>query len=280
MSDIPDEPLDRAAAAISEARAILVTAGAGMGVDSGLPDFRGDEGFWRAYPPMRHLGVSFIDMANPTWFRRDPELAWGFYGHRMNLYRATQPHEGFQILKKWADAKPGGAFVFTSNVDGHFQKAGFDHQRVYECHGSINHLQCARPCDQRILDADSIQVDVDEQSFRARAPLPECPACGGIARPNVLMFGDWGWIPHRSHDQDSRFGGWMGSVEGTGVVVIELGAGSAVPTVRLTSEQVAAGTGGTLVRINLREPAVPAGAVGIPAAALPALEEIDRRLSD
>ncbi len=279
MTEPPDDLLDRAAAAISDSEAILVAAGAGMGVDSGLPDFRGDEGFWRAYPPMRKLGVSFVNMANPTWFRRDPELAWGFYGHRMNLYRATKPHLGFQILRRWGGVKPGGTFVFTSNVDGHFQEAGFGEQGVHECHGSIHHLQCSRPCDQRIWDADTIRIDVDEETFRARPPFPECPACGAVARPNVLMFGDWGWIPHRSQQQDSRFGQWLDSLEDTRLVVIELGAGSAVPTVRLTSERVAAETGGALVRINLREPGVPTGAVGIPATALKALEEIDRRLA-
>ncbi len=62
-----------------------------MGVDSGLPDFRGAEGFWRAYPVMAKLGLSFEEMANPAWFQTDPHLAWAFYGHRLNLYRRTQP---------------------------------------------------------------------------------------------------------------------------------------------------------------------------------------------
>src|SRR5438445_8809587 len=91
--------LDRAAGAIARADALLIGAGAGMGVDSGLPDFRGTEGFWNAYPPFRKLGLSFVDLANPRWFRSDPELAWGFYGHRLNLYRATQPHAGFELLR-------------------------------------------------------------------------------------------------------------------------------------------------------------------------------------
>ena len=52
-----------------------------MGVDSGLPDFRGDRGFWKAYPPYAKLGLHFAEMANPRWFDSDPELAWGFYGH-------------------------------------------------------------------------------------------------------------------------------------------------------------------------------------------------------
>src|SRR5215471_13880662 len=109
--------IERAAAAIRGAEALLFTAGAGMGVDSGLPDFRGAQGFWKAYPPYARLGLEFSAMANPRWFRTDPPFAWGFYGHRMNLYRAVQPHAGFTILKRWANRMPQGAFVVTSNVD-------------------------------------------------------------------------------------------------------------------------------------------------------------------
>src|SRR4051812_21640548 len=97
-----DALLNRAAQAVQSAGALFIGAGAGMGVDSGMPDFRGDRGFWNAYPPYEKLGLNFIALANPRWFRTDPALAWGFYGHRLNLYRATQPHEGFQILRRWA----------------------------------------------------------------------------------------------------------------------------------------------------------------------------------
>ena len=135
--------LDRAAEAIRSAKAILIGAGAGMGVDSGLPDFRGDHGFWKAYPPYARLGLRFTEMANPRWFRSDPEFAWGFYGHRMMLYRETQPHEGFSILHRWASRMPGGGFVFTSNVDGHFQRAGFCAGAGLR--GSRNHRRDAVP---------------------------------------------------------------------------------------------------------------------------------------
>jgi NAD-dependent SIR2 family protein deacetylase len=63
-----------AAALIAGADALLVCAGAGMGVDSGLPDFRGPEGFWRAYPPYRGLGLRFEEIADPVHFAADPEL--------------------------------------------------------------------------------------------------------------------------------------------------------------------------------------------------------------
>src|ERR1700754_3249571 len=92
----------RAAELISRADALLYCAGAGIGVDSGLPDFRGTEGFWRAYPPYQRLGLAFEELADPAHFVTDPELAWGFYGHRLALYRATVPHPGFDVLSGWA----------------------------------------------------------------------------------------------------------------------------------------------------------------------------------
>src|SRR3954447_6070260 len=97
-----DDTIARAADAIAGAQALVVGAGAGMGVDSGLPDFRGTQGFWKAYPPYAALGLSFEELANPHWFAADPQLAWGFYGHRLNLYRATRPHAGFAGLTRLA----------------------------------------------------------------------------------------------------------------------------------------------------------------------------------
>src|SRR5437867_8631899 len=115
MDETTGDAIRRAAEAIAGAEALLIGAGAGMGVDSGLPDFRGDHGFWKAYPPYARLGLNFIALANPRWFRDSPELAWGFYGHRLNLYRQTTPHAGFQILRKWAAQMKHGGFVYTSN---------------------------------------------------------------------------------------------------------------------------------------------------------------------
>ena len=270
--------IDRAVVAVAEAEALLITTGAGMGVDSGLPDFRGNRGFWRAYPPLERLGISFVDMANPTWFSRDPDLAWGFYGHRLNLYRETTPHAGFEILKRWSDRLTHGGFVFTSNVDGHFQLAGFDPDRVIECHGSLAHLQCTTPCCHEIWSAEDLEVAVDEDSFRTVSPLPECPNCGELARPNVLMFNDWHWIPHRSSAQERCLSGWLQETKDARLVIIELGAGSAVPTVRMTSERVARTLDATLVRINPREPQAPHSQVSLPLGALEALEAIDERL--
>ena len=246
-----------------------------MGVDSGLPDFRGNKGFWKAYPPFAKLGYSFIDMANPSWFERDPELAWGFYGHRMNLYRKTIPHKGFQILLEWGKKKPGGYFVFTSNVDGQFQQAGYEDERVIECHGSIHHLQCSESnCSSFIWESEGTEVDVDESTMRAVPPLPACPDCGAVARPNILMFGDWGWLGDRTEDQGQRFNNWLAENRGRSIAIVECGAGTGVPTVRMTSESLVSRMKASLIRLNTREPEVPRGQIGIPLGALDALEKI------
>jgi len=251
--DSLESSLSHAARAVDEAKALVITAGAGMGVDSGLPDFRGPEGFWKAYPAFRDLGLRFEQLANPEWFFEDPALAWGFYGHRLNLYRRTVPHEGFATLLRWATEKPHGAFVFTSNVDGQFQRAGFAESRIVECHGSIHHLQCLRSCGEPIRSAAGVEVEVDEATCRARKPFPSCPGCRGLARPNILMFGDMGWNDSRTDAQHAALSSWMDAVQGP-LAVLELGAGTNVPTVRLFSERAAHAPRRTLVRVNPREP--------------------------
>jgi NAD-dependent SIR2 family protein deacetylase len=261
---------------IQEADALCITTGAGMGVDSGLPDFRGDQGFWKAYPPIGKLGISFVEMANPYWFDKNPRLAWAFYGHRLNLYRTTEPHQGFYDLWQLALEKTGGYYVFTSNVDGQFQKAGFDPDQIEECHGSIHHFQCTTPCTPNIWEARDIQVKVDEERFVAEDPLPKCPHCGALARPNILMFGDWHWLSGRTEQQGRRFNKWIQMIKHNhySLVIIEIGAGEALPTVRLKSETLARQENATLIRINPRDYQVPSGHYGISDGGLAGIKKI------
>jgi NAD-dependent SIR2 family protein deacetylase len=278
MQNETDAKVRRAAEAIKAADALLITAGAGMGVDSGLPDFRGAQGFWRAYPAISKLGLSFEEIANPAWFEKNPHLAWAFYGHRLNLYRSTSPHAGFNRLLEVGRSKPHGYFVFTSNVDGQFQKAGFSPDRIVECHGSIHHLQCAAPCTDDIWDAGKTTVTIDESVFRAQDPLPACRKCLAVARPNILMFGDWSWLGRRTEAQHEQFSGWLNELSGSSakLVVVELGAGSAIPTVRHKSQRVVERMNGTLIRLNPREPEVPAGQIGLPFGAAEGIQRICR----
>ncbi len=255
----------KAAQAIKNADALIITTGAGMGVDSGLPDFRGNSGFWKEYPTISHLGISFSEMANPRWFDENPKLAWAFYGHRYNLYNETIPHKGFNLLLETGQSKHYGYFAFTSNVDGQFQQAGYSDKYIEEVHGSINHLQCSTPCTSEIWKATNLNIKIDKQLFEAKKPFPKCPKCGAIARPNILMFGDWSWVSQRSSEQNNNFNKWLNILkkESAKPVIIEIGAGRAVPTVRIKSERLSEDFNTTLIRINPRDYQAPESINGI-----------------
>lgn len=242
---------ERAALLIKQADGLIITAGAGMGVDSGLPDFRGPKGFWGVYPALGAAKMHFEDIACPAAFLENPRLAWGFYGHRLAMYREVEPGPAFRILLEIAKRLTYGAFIYTSNVDGHFQKAGFDPRRIVECHGSIHHLQCLEGCMQDIWAAQDFQPEVDTDTCQLLNDFPVCKWCGNIARPNILMFGDYGWISDRSTLQRAQFAQWKERVNNP--LVIEIGAGSSIPTVRNFSESQHC----PLIRINLTEAEVP-----------------------
>lgn len=259
---------------MGQADGLLVTAGAGMGVDSGLPDFRGRDGFWRAYPALREAGMDFASIASPNTFISDPELAWGFYGHRLQLYRDTVPHKGFQILREFARYMEHGVFIFTSNVDGQFQKAGFKDSEICEVHGSIHHLQCMRGCLADVWPATGFVPEVDEARCLLRNAAPTCPHCGGLARPNILMFGDYGWLDVREKLQTHNLRRWLGKVRQP--VVIEIGAGTHIPTARMMGQSIAA----PMIRINPGEATVPhTRDVSLPVGALEGLRGIEAVLT-
>ena len=278
-SDRTQRNLRRAAALIAKADALLITAGAGMSVDSGLPDFRGGRGFWRAYPPLEKLRIPFEEMAQPHWFDEKPEMAWAFYGHRQQLYRETKPHMGYWMLRDWARAMPAGHFVVTSNVDGAFEAAGFAAERILEQHGNIHRYQCAVPCGSAIWTDDPPDLQIDLATLQARGPLPRCHECGALARPNVLMFGDFAWVADAMEEQRRRYQQWLASVRGKQLVIIELGAGTALATIRWFGEKLTGERARTtLVRINpdagdADEPAVP-----VRMKALEALRRIEEKL--
>lgn len=269
--------IEHAAELVEQADLLVIAAGASMGVDSGLPDFRGSEGFWQAYPALGQAGIEFHRIANPASFAAQPRLAWGFYGHRLALYRRTVPHQGFAILRGWAERTERGAIVYTSNVDGQFQQAGFEPEQIWECHGSLLHLQCTRPCSEAIWPAEGWQPEVDEARCELLNELPLCPHCGALARPNVLMFGDGEWVDARERAQALVVSCRLSAARKP--LVIELGAGTAVPSVRLFSQHVLQRLQGRLLRINLRESRVPTSAdVGLGLGALRALRLLGERL--
>lgn len=249
---------------IHSADGLIIAAGAGIGVDSGLPDFRGKAGFWRAYPGFRDAGLDFQSIANAAAFLEHPERSWQFYRHRLQLYQNTRPHAGFPVLRRWCDERPMGGFVYTSNIDSHFQATGFAASQIVECHGSLEWLQCCKPCHPEIWPADVQQL--------IRGSIPLCPRCHGTARPNIMLFNDFAFLHQRADEQHQAFDAWFASLDNP--LVIEIGAGAAIPSVR----RFAANLEATTVRINLHDASIAAPHISIADSALIAISHIDRQM--
>ena len=229
---------------VKNCETLIVTAGAGMSVDSGLPTYRGPQGlfnFWKN-----------VKLSTPRAFVENVELAWGFKSAQLEAFRKNEPHEGFTILLNWIKKYELDYFVITSNVDGHFQKAGFSETKIREIHGSMHYLQCFDKC-QDIWENDEV-VPVDEKTGKATR-IPICRYCKErIARPNTLMFDDPKFIRSRRDIQDDRYQAFIKSTVGKRVLIIEIGAGKAVKTIRSTSEFLARKyPHSTIIRINLQD---------------------------
>ena len=305
--------LNDAASAVKGARYVLITTGAGMGCDSGIPDFRGGQSFFEG---LNHPDIkTYEDMSDDAWFRRDVALAWGLNVHQMKIYRDAEPHEGFHILRRiWEQKGSENCFVYTSNVDGQTQKAGFDPDRIYECHGQIHRLQCTkgRKCGQPegltlfqeiewnksengkkpAWMEEGIIADIPyDDNYRVTdlAALPLCGRCGSFARPNLWFCYDENYVPCvKNIENSTRYREWREHIAecSDSVVVIECGGGTVIPSVRTEgellleeSEEEGATFKCTLIRINPTDYGVPAkGAIGLPFGAKEGLQRIEERL--
>lgn len=271
---VSQKAIKEAAGLIRQADALVIGAGAGMSVDSGLPDFRGKKGMWTSLlsTQQRKRGIARLMLAD--CFREDPVTAWRFYGEARQVCTSTVPHEGYSILRRHGQRTRFGAFVYTSNVDGHFEAAGFSRERIVECHGSIHFLQCSRPCSLAIWPAQAARNDAALFRHCPPSSLPRCMRCGELARPNFLMFSDGAWVSVRTGAQRARLQPWL--ERASRPVAVEIGAGVAIPSVRLFTENLRI----PLIRINVHEPDVPGPAdVSIAGAALTVLRQIEEELA-
>ncbi|ECF7008286.1 NAD-dependent deacetylase, partial [Salmonella enterica subsp. enterica] len=111
---------------------------------------------------------------------------------------------------------------------------------------------------QDIWSAEKFEPVVDEEYCQLTNDFPTCPHCGGMARPNILMFGDWHWQSQMQDEKEQKLMAWLKQVKN--LAIIELGAGTAVPSVRSFGEQLVKypmNESVSLLRVNLREPHVP-----------------------
>ena len=185
-----------------------------MGVDSGLPDFRGKDGFWSAYPALGKRGISFERDGAAAWFFEEPETAWAFYGHRQQLYRATE------AARRLPDAAGVGAGDAGGVLRGDVERrwafpdrglSGGADSRAARQHSSVTSARYRAPTRFGTMTTTAVRriyhriCKIDLTTFRALGPLPRCPECGAMARPNVMMFGDPAWVPDVERVQQERY---------------------------------------------------------------------------
>lgn len=221
---------------ITNADGIVILAGAGMSVDSGIPDFRGKDGIWTSEQS------NFMKFATADAFATDPLDAWNFYITRLLCYSEATPHEGYYSLLKLQEMGKD-IYVVTSNVDGQFLKAGYDADKIFEIHGDLRNVQCTKQCSRDDWPMPSFTGPLSNAS-----EVPKCPKCGHNLRPKVLMFNDPYFCFNRVDQQQAAYSRWASNKNQ--IVGIEIGAGKTVPSIRWF------GTERThhLIRINPYEP--------------------------
>ncbi len=164
--------LGRVAALVRESRYVVALTGAGISTPSGVPDFRTPgEGLWEKVDPMA--------VASLAAFRRDPASFFHWVAPLIELMRRAKPNPAHLAL---AQLEAAGVLkaVITQNIDGLHQAAGS--RRVLELHGSPRTATC--------LDCFHHWPGEETMAAVARGEVPRCPACGGILKPDVILFGE------------------------------------------------------------------------------------------
>jgi NAD-dependent deacetylase len=146
----------------------VALTGAGVSTESGIPDFRSAGGIWAEYDP---LEVASIDA-----FHRDPARVWEFYGRRLDVLADAEPNAGHVAL---AELERLGLLraVITQNVDRLHTAAGT--RELVEVHGTIAQARCL-----------ACATVVPREEVRALLPVPYCPRCGAVLKPDVVIFGE------------------------------------------------------------------------------------------
>lgn len=160
--------VERLVELVRERQPCVALTGAGISTESGIPDFRSQEGVWARFDPEE---VAHIDA-----FRRDPGHVWEFYALRVDALSGAEPNEGHYALARLEEAGLVRA-VLTQNVDGLHARAGS--RDVVELHGTLREGECLH-CSVRVPMADVLE----------QLPLPPCPECGEVLKPAVVMFGE------------------------------------------------------------------------------------------
>lgn len=179
--------LRQAIEAFQQARGrIAVLTGAGVSAESGIPTFRGPEGYWRVgsreYRPE--------ELATAFHFRRDPWEVWAWYLYRRTVCLEASPNAGHQTIARMERILADRFRLITQNVDGLHLRAGNSPERTFQIHGNLHFMRCGRPCSESLLpipEGVGPKGKGDSVSEEEKKLLV-CPQCGSLARPHVLWF--------------------------------------------------------------------------------------------
>ena len=182
-----EEQLNRAIRRIAERGGnLVVLTGAGISAESGIPTFRGTDGFWtvgsRNYRPE--------EMATFAMFSREPEAVWQWYLYRIGICRRAEPNPGHLAVAKMEEIFQKRFLLITQNVDGLHLRAGNSPERTYQIHGNIETLHCGRECSDALCRLpDQVRPkEKDEPISAEELKALRCPKCGAFRRPHVLWF--------------------------------------------------------------------------------------------
>ena len=197
---------------------ILTLTGAGVSAESGVPTFRGEEGYWRIgsrnYFPQ--------ELATRAAFMRDPDEVWGWYLYRRSVCRAASPNAGHLALAELerglVERGEGDRFLLvTQNVDGLHLRAGNTLARTYQIHGNLDYMRSVQDDDTQIYP---LPKELGERWQRGRAIGDEqrgylvCPRDASQARPHVLWFDE-------SYDEKRfRFQSTLDAIERASLVIV------------------------------------------------------------
>ena len=166
--------LDDVASQLARSRRVLFITGAGISADSGLPTYRGVGGLYDG--DLTEDGLPIEAVLSGEMFAMRPEITWKYLAEIERTCRGARPNAAHYAIAT-LERLLGTVLVFTQNVDGLHRAAGS--RRLIEVHGNLHELVCTA-CDFGETVADL-----------AGRPLPPvCPACGGLLRPNVVLFGE------------------------------------------------------------------------------------------
>ncbi len=166
---------------------VLVITGAGVSAESGIPTFRGKDGYWRNLDPAK--------LATPEAFARDPKLVWEWYRERRQRICNAQPNAAHAAIAKLAQ-HANEFLLVTQNVDDLHVRAGMPKEKMVQIHGNIFITRCSR-CDfsQKDYKHEHEQEHEHEHEHEHEkedqdVDLPRCPECNALMRPGVVWFGE------------------------------------------------------------------------------------------